>query len=321
MLDFDDFAEDDIPDFSLFNRTRVKTYRMAGETVQPCHCCGSDHNAKSLGFEAYNVSISDCELLREYGLDHSGTYWYVCPPVETCCKKFSIRIDATKNVPRKSHNKIQKRWFQYLCGDPHWASKVAEEKTKNDDHMTNVKIKNHAALEIKTQAELMIEEQKDQDHAGVDESIEPKDLDSEATTQMTLGEPDNPIVEPKADMPELNPNIEHEDFMATPLLKKFDSELANLEKKKSQQSHHVNESPIKIKSESDLLVSKLNNFLVGNASLTSSILALLRPPAKDFFETDKLAKLIKVSKSKQTSRELSFNSKPLPHKKSYQNSP
>lgn len=55
--------------------------------------------------------------MMDKGWRRCGEYWYSPENNKSCCKMYTIRLEANQHTIRKSHRKVMKKWERFLNGE------------------------------------------------------------------------------------------------------------------------------------------------------------------------------------------------------------
>ncbi|KAG4301777.1 hypothetical protein PCK1_001753 [Pneumocystis canis] len=95
--------------------------QFLGYSKDHCGYCNSNESNKKgiemVGLWAYKMDCKTYELLLSRGWRRSGQYIYKPNGKRSCCVLYTIRLDAQKFLPKKSHKKALQRLKQYIWGE------------------------------------------------------------------------------------------------------------------------------------------------------------------------------------------------------------
>ncbi|XP_064320379.1 arginyl-tRNA--protein transferase 1 isoform X3 [Phalacrocorax carbo] len=106
---------------------------FGGEDGYRCGYCKNETGNLSHGMWAHSMTVQDYQDLIDRGWRRSGKYVYKPIMNQTCCPQYTIRCQALRFQPSKSHKKVLKKMLKFISkGD---VSKVVSEEEPMDSHI------------------------------------------------------------------------------------------------------------------------------------------------------------------------------------------
>lgn len=101
----------------ISNTTIIDGNYFHGYTGGSCGYCHNPSKSISTGFQAKQVKPEDYEKMLCRGFRRCGNYYYKPNLFKSCCKLYTIKIDAINYTMRKSHRKALNKWNRFLAGE------------------------------------------------------------------------------------------------------------------------------------------------------------------------------------------------------------
>ncbi|XP_074763975.1 arginyl-tRNA--protein transferase 1 isoform X4 [Athene noctua] len=106
---------------------------FGGEDGYRCGYCKNETGNLSHGMWAHSMTVQDYQDLIDRGWRRSGKCVYKPIMNQTCCPQYTIRCQALRFQPSKSHKKVLKKMLKFISkGD---VSKAASEDEPMDSHI------------------------------------------------------------------------------------------------------------------------------------------------------------------------------------------
>ncbi|GJJ78040.1 arginyl-tRNA---protein transferase [Entomortierella parvispora] len=88
--------------------------KPTGFSVASCGYCGSENSTHVFGAFAYRLASQDYQDLLDRGWRRFGLYLYKPNVRDSCCKQYTIRLDASKFAPSKGQRRVMGRVIRYI---------------------------------------------------------------------------------------------------------------------------------------------------------------------------------------------------------------
>ncbi|KAG0045203.1 Arginyl-tRNA--protein transferase 1 [Gryganskiella cystojenkinii] len=106
--------------------------RPTGFTIASCGYCGSENSSHVYGAFAYKLTSQDYQDLLDRGWRRFGLYLYKPNPRDSCCKQYTIRLDANKFAPTKGQRRTIARVNRYVKNE-YIPLKISRESLARED--------------------------------------------------------------------------------------------------------------------------------------------------------------------------------------------